>query len=67
VVGPVTGAVGVTIGLGEPPGVGLGNPVIPPLKLTTPRLPSSATAVPQPAMTMTSPTTALTINVHGVR
>jgi hypothetical protein len=66
VVGPVLG--GLTRGLGDPPGDGLGSPdVTPPLTVTVPRLPMTASSVPQPAMTMTSPTTPAMIIIQGVR
>jgi hypothetical protein len=66
VVGPVLA--GLTNGLGEPPGVGLGSPdVTPPLTVTPARLPMTASTVPQPAMRTTSATTPAMIIVHRVR
>src|SRR5882762_221134 len=64
-VGPVS-ATGEATGLGDPAGLGLGtSDEIPSVRVALP--PSRAIAVPQPAMTTISATTAPMIRTHGVR
>jgi hypothetical protein len=60
---------GEAIGVGEPAGVGLGTPVPIPVEVVWLAFLElkTASAVPHPAMTTTSPTTAAMIITHGAR
>jgi hypothetical protein len=60
--------IGEATGLGVVAGLGLGTSVmVVPDVPVAPRLPRMASAVPHPAIRTTSPTTAATISIHGVR